>query len=152
MVTFIKKVIYQITKNRTPYKDVHSQFWSIALPLIAAGVSAVAGLLGKKSDQNQQTDFYNKQRADNLTDVTSQNAYNAPSAQMARLQEAGLNPHLVYGGGQSITASATPKEASQGKPVATPDYGQIIGNATSQYQDIRMQQHNSIISVHKKPS
>lgn len=29
-----------------------------------------------------------------------QNEYNAPTQQMARLREAGLNPHLVYGSGQ----------------------------------------------------
>lgn len=38
-----------------------------------------------------------------------QNAYNTPSAQMERLQAAGLNPNLVYGnGGATNTASSAP--------------------------------------------
>jgi hypothetical protein len=37
------------------------------------------------------------------------NKYNAPAAQMSRLAEAGLNPHLVYGsGGASVTAASPP--------------------------------------------
>ncbi|QCQ85144.1 DNA pilot protein [Blackfly microvirus SF02] len=35
------------------------------------------------------------------------NAYNAPTAQMQRLQDAGLNPNLVYGNGATATSSAT---------------------------------------------
>lgn len=34
------------------------------------------------------------------------NEYNAPTAQMARLREAGLNPNLVYGKGATATSSA----------------------------------------------
>lgn len=39
------------------------------------------------------------------------NAYNAPSAQMQRLQEAGLNPNLVYGSGSVVgnTSGSTPQ-------------------------------------------
>lgn len=37
-----------------------------------------------------------------------QNQYNAPGAQMQRLQEAGLNPHLMYGKGTVGNAQAMP--------------------------------------------
>jgi len=36
------------------------------------------------------------------------NQYNHPSAQMARLREAGLNPHLVYGTGAVANSSSAP--------------------------------------------
>lgn len=35
------------------------------------------------------------------------NEYNSPQAQMQRLKEAGLNPHMVYGGGSATTQAAT---------------------------------------------
>ena len=43
-----------------------------------------------------------------------QNEYNTPSAQMARLREAGLNPNLVYGSGSVTgnTSGQTPKYQS----------------------------------------
>lgn len=63
------------------------------LPLIAAGAS-LAGTIGsnisarKRQQQQQEQDvkFWEKQ-----------NEYNNPQNQMRRLQEAGLNPNLVYG-------------------------------------------------------
>lgn len=42
---------------------------------------------------------YRTQRWDALQDWHRQNEYNHPIEQMRRLREAGLNPHLVYGGG-----------------------------------------------------
>lgn len=38
-----------------------------------------------------------------------QNAYNTPESQMLRYQAAGLNPHLIYGQGNSGNASGTPQ-------------------------------------------
>ncbi len=48
--------------------------------------------------------YYSKKASDyafnqNLQMWNLQNAYNDPSAQMERLEKAGLNPNLVYGGG-----------------------------------------------------
>lgn len=37
-----------------------------------------------------------------------QNAYNTPAAQMERLKAAGLNPHLIYGGGSGNAGNAGP--------------------------------------------
>lgn len=47
--------------------------------------------------QQQQQDY-------NTQMWNSQNAYNTPQQQMDRLQAAGLNPHLVYGGGSSSSS------------------------------------------------
>lgn len=75
-------------------------------PLIAAGVElASQGLnafaTGKmnKATRKWAQMMYNKQRRHTLEDWAMQNEYNSPSAQMARLKEAGLNPNLVYESG-----------------------------------------------------
>lgn len=73
---------------------------------IAGGSGLVGGLIqafGARKQQKRQNAFaekmYNKQRADALSDWQMQNAYNTPEMQMQRLQDAGLNPNLVYGNG-----------------------------------------------------
>lgn len=40
--------------------------------------------------------------------MDKQNEYNKPINQMKRLEEAGLNPNLVYGNGNAVMASASP--------------------------------------------
>lgn len=131
----IKKLIHLIFKNRTPYQDVQQQWVGAA---IGAAASIISGILANKSQRNQQTDLYNKSRADNLADANSQNIYNSPQSQMQRLREAGLNPHLVYGNGNAVQSAAAPKEATYGQPIAPPDYVGNIGNVLGQYMDWRM--------------
>ena len=67
----------------------------------------------------------------NLEMWKMQNQYNAPGAQMQRLQEAGLNPHLMYGKGTVGNAQGMPQ--MQQSPYVAPrmDYGgrqAIIGS------------------------
>lgn len=68
-----------------------------------AGATAGAGignaLLGGNDDEMTALQAYQMQRADALSDWNRQNAYNSPLEQMKRLQAAGLNPYLVYSGG-----------------------------------------------------
>ena len=77
-----------------------------AAALIGAGaalagnaVNAISqGNLNKKNRAFSK-EMYNIQKQDNLDFWQMQNSYNSPEAQMARLKEAGLNPHLAYGNG-----------------------------------------------------
>lgn len=48
------------------------------------------------------------------------NDYNHPSSQMARLREAGLNPHLVYGTGAVANSSSAPSAPARAQWQATP--------------------------------
>lgn len=71
------------------------------------GVNAITSgiFAGRQYKYNKklQDDAFNK----NVEMWNMQNAYNAPSAQMQRLGDAGLNPNLVYGNGSVQNTSAT---------------------------------------------
>lgn len=88
-------------------------------------------------------EMYYQQRMDNLIDWQLQNKYNHPLQQMKRLQEAGLNPQLIYGSG-STTPSATVKSASPSSSHFTPPQStvdpSILTGAMAHYQDARLQQ------------
>lgn len=79
-----------------------------------AGSSIAAGKINKKS-RNFQREMFQKT-----------NEYNAPTAQMQRLREAGLNPNLIYGG-SSGGAAGTASQPS--KPdFNVPDVGAVGGS------------------------
>jgi len=85
----------------------------LVLPLIAAGSSLAGQAInaGSQSATNQSQlsysrEMYDKQRADALADWNMQNQYNSPKEQMMRFKEAGLNPNLIYGQGNSGNQSS----------------------------------------------
>lgn len=93
--------------------------------VLAAGIQTGGSLLGQGSNalmqgiQNRKARRWNEkmydwQRRDSLSDWAMQNAYNHPSAQMARLREAGLNPNLVYGNGSATQASVNVRSSDTG--------------------------------------
>lgn len=76
----------------------------------AAGQIAVDAAANKKQWKYQQRAM-DKQQQLNLEAWNLQNQYNTPLEQMKRLQEAGLNPRLIYGEGSSAPNSAGPLDA-----------------------------------------
>lgn len=118
---------------------------------IYGGVQAAGGLLSglfsgiganKRLDkaqdfereQNQinrdwQEKMYSQQVRNQRQDVAQQQAYNSPIAQMGRLQAAGLNPDLMYGGGASgLVSSAMPSYSSPSGPGATANAVSAFGS------------------------
>lgn len=90
----------------------------LASGIIGAGASLVGsiggGLLNRSTSYNMQRreQQFNKQMAEyqnqqNLAFWQMQNNYNTPARQVQRLQEAGLNPALIYGNGSTSTGNAT---------------------------------------------
>lgn len=67
----------------------------LLIPLIAAAGGLVSSGINAYSSYRQMK----KTNAANMAMWHKQNEYNAPSAQMQRLKDAGLNPNLVYGSG-----------------------------------------------------
>ena len=74
--------------------------------LLGGPVGAIAGmglnaiLQGGQNRKNRafQREMYGQQRRDALTDRDYMNAYNSPTQQRQRLEDAGLNAALMYGG------------------------------------------------------
>lgn len=103
--------------------------------ILAAAIPAAASLIGTGGQMMAQGKMNGKTRAWNndqivrarqwaLEDYAMQNEYNSPKAQMARLKEAGLNPHLVYGNGAD----------AQGANMASPPSGSIGNQPTADIQ------------------
>lgn len=103
---------------------------SIGSSLISAGSGLFGGLMSgigakraAKEYNKGQMELAQYQNQWNLEQWNRQNEYNSPKAQMARYQEAGLNPALMYSQGSAGNASgtltsATPSYQSPGGALA----------------------------------
>ena len=110
-----------------------------AAGLASTGINALSqGSLNRKTREWNEA-MYQKQRTDALADWARTNEYNAPLQQMARLKEAGLSPHLIYGGGaNSISQPVRSTDTKSWSPNAPQiDGGQIV----SQYFGVQQQQN-----------
>lgn len=120
-------------------------------PLLVAGVTAGANLLGQGINALSQGNMNRKNRqfAERMTylqrqwalqDWERQNEYNSPLAQMTRLKQAGLNPNLVYGNGAN--AEAPPIRSSQVEnwrgEAPQFDLGSVAGDMISTLYDVQL--------------
>lgn len=123
------------------------------LAAAAGGLGAITGLIGNNQTnkanirlQREQQNF-NAQQAKqanewNMQQWQRENEYNAPAQQMARLEAAGLNPNLMYGQGNTGTASKLTAEVPQGvAPAKVSNSLAYLSNAVipiiSMYQDLQ---------------
>lgn len=128
------------------------------LPSIIAGGSQVAGGLidafGTSRQNRLSRDFsremYDRQFSDNLAFWRMQNEYNSPQAQMKRFQDAGLNPNLIYGQGNSGPAGAVQTPDVQSPQFRTPEFGRAVSSGGLAYVnaiydlDIKQAQTNNL--------
>lgn len=118
--------------------------------LLNAGVGAASGLFGSigankrqkraiaaqkeenrlaREWQKEMAEWYNRVERENLAD---ERAYNNPSAVMARLKDAGLNPDLIYGNGASGLVDSNVAPAAMPSSVPPADVaGPIMGTPTA---------------------
>lgn len=94
----------------------------------AAGTQAMDDHEASKERRREQA--YNERMRD------EERAYNSPAAQMSRLQEAGLNPNLIYGSGNVTgnTSSGSPEYVSSNKYSKNPVDWLAIKNADLELQ------------------
>lgn len=116
--------------------------------LISQGLNAVFTNSQNKKSRQWQEKMYGIQRADSLADYHMQNAYNHPSAVMARYKEAKLNPNLIYGNGTSADAAPV-RSSTVGSPSFDApkfDIGGALGGAVTSYYDnkIKMAQTDNL--------
>lgn len=79
--------------------------------------------------QKEMAEWYNRVERENLAD---ERAYNDPSAVMARLKDAGLNPDLIYGNGASGLVDSNVASAAMPSSVPPADVaGPIMGTPTA---------------------
>lgn len=91
------------------------------VPAIMGAVSLVSSLVGQSKQKKENRKIAETQNLQNEKFIQAQNSYNSPVAQMARFQDAGLNPNLIYGQGNPGNQSS-PQQAADIKPV---DYGKM---------------------------
>lgn len=80
--------------------------------IIPAAISAISGLIGQRRQEKHNRGLAEFQADANERYLQNQLSYNSPESQMARFQQAGLNPHLIYGQGNPGNQSA---------PISYPD-------------------------------
>lgn len=123
------------------------------VPLLAAGITAGANLLGQginaisTGKMNRKTrkfsrEMYDTQRRDSLADWHMVNQYNSPQEQMKRLKEAGLNPNLVYGNGATQSADAVRSSDAKSWNPDTPqfDLGAVASTGLGAYYDMQLKE------------
>lgn len=123
------------------------------LAAAAGGLGAITGLIGNNQTNKanirlqREQQAFNAQQAKqanewNMQQWQRENEYNAPAQQMARLEAAGLNPNLMYGQGNTGTASKLTAEVPQGvAPAKVSNSLAYLSNAVipiiSMYQDLQ---------------
>lgn len=105
--------------------------------LISQGISTGTGLLGQWTNYRLNRKLAEYAYSKDLEMWNRQNAYNAPIMQMQRLAEAGLNPNMMYGTGQS--ANQAKEMPRYNAPTASFDtYVPNILQTIGSFQDIRI--------------
>ena len=96
--------------------------------LIGTGMSNASTATQNRKSRTWSQGMYDKQYQDSLAFWNMQNSYNTPEAQMNRFKQAGLNPNLIYGQGNSGNAGPIPTPTAQ-KPDFRPGDFSGIGRA-----------------------
>lgn len=111
------------------------------VPAIMGAASLVGSWIGNARQKRENRAIAKYQAQKDLEFLAQQNLYNEPKNQMARFQEAGLNPNLIYGQGNPGNQSS-PQQYPQQQTVDYGDMGmskalqlsQQVGLAQSQIQ------------------
>jgi len=115
---------------------------NMATSAIGAIGNFFTGGMSARKQYKYQSKLMDKQNQQQIDFWKMNNEYNTPFAQRARLEQAGLNPDLMYGGSGSVTPSQMPGAASGSAPNV--DYGDTSGAFAN---GIRLAQQASLIDA-----
>lgn len=99
---------------------------NMATSAIGAIGNFFTGGASARKQYQYQSKLMDKQNQQQIDFWKMNNEYNTPFAQRARLEQAGLNPDLMYGGSGSVAQSQMPGAASGSAPNV--DYGSFSDN------------------------
>lgn len=102
--------------------------------LAAAAIAAGVGIWQAHKQNKENRKLAGYQHARNAELLDKQLAYNSPESQMKRYQDAGLNPHLVYGQGSPGNQNA-PLQYPDIKPT---DYQSLMSNVVPVFNQTRL--------------
>lgn len=107
------------------------------MPVVQAGLNyAVADISSAKAKQrNMQLMKYANEMS--IENWNRQNEYNAPSSQMKRLAEAGLNPNMMYGSGQGANTVSDIGKVSAPQQQFRMEAPNVLG-MLGQFQDLSL--------------
>lgn len=100
---------------------------NMATSAIGAIGNFFTGGASARKQYQYQSKLMDKQNQQQIDFWKMNNEYNTPFAQRARLEQAGLNPDLMYGGSGNMSQSQMPSAASPGS-APNVDYGSFSDN------------------------
>lgn len=108
--------------------------------VVGSLVNANATKKANQANMRNSLELARVQNEYNVQNWRMQNDYNSPASQMKRLQEAGLNPNLVYGNGADNTASSISSPSvhqSDYRPVNYGDTFHSIADSLARYLQLQ---------------
>lgn len=133
----------------------------ITAAAVAGGSTLLSGIIGSRSQSSANKSYlqgvretnqankelYEQQVRDNRTNWAMENAYNTPSAQIARLRQAGINASDMVSNGNGITvqsSTAAPMQAPAQTPAVNyaSGLGSAVKDAMSAYQQSQQMQES----------
>lgn len=109
-----------------------------AASLVGAGINAISQGAQNRKQRKWNEHMLVTQRKWAAEDWDKQNKYNSPAQQMQRLREAGLNPHLIYGGNSAVQAAQSINQPSpQSWNPQTPNMGAMLTDPVNAYMETR---------------
>lgn len=110
--------------------------------VLDVGINAALQAGQNKQSRRYATYMYDRQRTDALADWQRQIDYMAPSAQMQRYKDAGLNPMLIYG---NMANAPSVRASSPGNPrmdAPQVNFGGAVRGGLMEMYDVKMKDVN----------
>lgn len=109
---------------------------SIGEGAIGAGIGMIGSAISQRQNYKYTKKLMELQYQQNLDLWNKQNEYNAPTAQMQRLQAAGLNPNLVYG--SSVSGNSSNNTSTSLGSVSPVDYTDSMFKGVSAVTNMKL--------------